>query len=368
MKRDPDYERELERRMLALRLCESLGDTPAVRRAVAHAIGVTERTLRRWAQRKRAGESLVRRRGRRPKPVTRERRQGLIAAMVRMGPCAGVPALRGLFRDVPYRAIAKLKRRFVRAIQRRRGWYRRKLVWLRAGAVWATDFTHPGARLPGAADRLFLVRDLASGTQLAAVPCRGERASVVCAVLAALFVVFGAPLVVKHDGGGAFRARSTQALLRTPGVAALCSPPKTPQYNGGSERAGGTLKQRVAHAAWIHGHPDRWTHADVTEALSLANTTARPRGATGPTPLEAFVQRRPISLLERRAFQETLAKNIREAEKTAISKHGMMPTCAARAAIIRKATQQALCKHGYLQFRRGRISTPILTWRAGIKA
>jgi hypothetical protein len=45
-----------------------------------------------------------------------------------------------------------------------------------------------------------------------------------------------------------------------------------------------------------------------------------------------------------------------------------MPTCAERAAILRKATQHALCEHGYLEFRRGRISTPISTWKADIKA
>ena len=41
---------------LALRLCRSLGNASGVRRRIAAAIGVTARTLRRWAQRKRAGE------------------------------------------------------------------------------------------------------------------------------------------------------------------------------------------------------------------------------------------------------------------------------------------------------------------------
>jgi hypothetical protein len=360
--------RELARRGLVLRVCASLGDTPDVRRRVARVIGVTERTLRRWAQRRRLGEPLVRPRGRRPSPVARRRRQGLIGALLRLGPCAGVPVLRGLFRDVPYRTIAKLKRRFARAIQRRRGWHRRRLVWPRPGATWAMDFTHPGAALPGASNRLCLVRDLGSGAQLAAVPCRGERARVACAVLTALFCALGAPLVMKHDGGGAFRACATKALLRDHEVVALRSPPRTPQYNGACERSGGTLKQRVAHVAWAKDHPDRWTHADIAEALLLANTTARPRGASRPTPAEAFAGRRPIGRRERRAFKRTRENEIANLLKTHGSKHGRMPTCAERAAILRKATQHALCKHGYLQFRRGRISTPVSTWRADIKA
>jgi hypothetical protein len=227
--------------------------------------------------------------------------------------------------------------------------------------VWATDFTHPGARLPGSNNRLCLVRDLGSGAQLAAAPCRGERASMACAVLAALFCALGPPL-------GAFRAHTTQELLRAHGVTPLRSPPRTPQYNGSCERAGGTLKQRVAHVAWAKDHPDRWTHAEIAEALLLANTTTRPRGANRPTPADAFAGRRPIGRRERRAFKRTRAREIARELETHESKHGRMPMCAERAAILRKATQHALCKHGYLEFRRGRISTPVSTWTADIKA
>jgi hypothetical protein len=347
---------------LALRLCTALGDTPDVRRRVAAAVGVTERTLRRWAQRRRAGEPLARPRGRRPTPVARHRRQAVIGALLRLGPCAGVPVLRGLFRDVPYRTLAKLKRRFARALRRRRGWYRQRLRWRRAGGAWATDFTHPAARLPGTSHRLCLVRDLASGAQLAATPCRGERARVVGAVLAALFVALGPPLVLKHDGGGAFRAHATTALLREHSVVPLRSPPRTPQYNGACERSGGTFKQRVAYVASAKEHPD------LAEALGQANHTARPRGANGPTPAEAFARRRPIGGQERRAFKRTRAREIAHALKTHESKRGTMPSCIERAAIVRKATQQALCKHGYLEFRRGRLSTPVSTWRADAEA
>jgi transposase InsO family protein len=368
MKRDEAYERELERRRLALRLCETLGDTTETRKRVAEAFGVTERTLRRWARRGRSGEPLVKPRGRPPNPVPRDRRQGLIAAMLRLGPCAGVAVLRARFADVPYRTIAKMKRRFVRAIRRRWGWYLKRLRWLRAGAVWATDFTAPKARLPRAARRLLLVRDLSSGAQLAAVPCRGERASVVCTVLAVLFLVLGPPVVLKHDGGGAFRAHRTQHLVCDYDVVGLCSPPRTPTYNGSSERSGGTLKLRVEHLALADGHPGDWTDAEIKEALLVANTTARPWGANGPTPAEAFARRRPITRREREAFNQTRDESIAQALKTHESKRGTMPTCAERATIVRKATQHALCKHGYLQFRRGRLATQVSAWRADAEA
>jgi len=368
MRRTERPARDPGRRRLALRLCAAWGDTADARRRVATVYGLTERTLRRWAQRLREGRPLAKPRGRPPTPVARSLRQDLIAALRRLGPFAGVPALRGMFRTIPYRVIASMKRRYARAIQRRRGWHRRKLLWKVPGAVWATDFTHPPARLSGGNNRLCLVRDLASGMQLAAVPCRGERANVACRVLAALFLVFGVPLLVKHDRGGAFTAHATQRELGDRAVVALLSPPRTPPYNGSSERAGGNTKVRAAHAADLHGRPHRCTDDDLAEALLLANATARPWGANGPTPMEAFDARQPISRRARKAFKRTRARAIARALKTWNTKHGTMPSCSERAAIVRRATQHALCTHGYLAIRRGRISTPILTWKADAKA
>lgn len=368
MSGDEGLTAEGARRGLALRLCSLLGDTTAMRERVATAFDVTERTLRRWAQRAHQGEPLAPRRGRPPDSVPRARRQAVIGMLMRKGPRLGVPALRGKLPDVPYRTLESLKRRFVRVIRRRRGWYRKRLRWLRAGSVWATDFTVPEAELPHRADRLCLVRDLASGAQLAAEPCRGERAAVVCSVLTALFVALGPPLVLKHDGGGAYRAHATQELLEDHDVAPLRSPPYTPQYNGSCERSGGTLKQRVAHFAWADGHPGYWTDANLLEATHDANHLARPRGPNAPTPAQAFAQREPIGAEERRAFKRTRARAIARALKTHEHKRGTMPSCAEHAAIVRKATQHALCEHGYLEFRRGRISTPFASWKAVTKA
>lgn len=360
--------REIERRLLAVRICEEGGGTPEVRRAVARAYGVDERTVRRWEQRVREGKPVFESPGRPPEEVPRERRQQLLKAMVRLGPCAGVPTLRGMFPDVPYRFIAKMKHRFACVLVRRRGWYRRKLRWLRAGAVWAMDFSEPKAGLWQGKDKLFLVRDLGSGAQLAAVACRGEKARTACAVLLGLFILFGAPLVLKQDNGSAFMAKRTQVLLSEHDVIPLASPPYTPQYNGACERSGGTFKQRVEHIALIEGHAGRWTVRDIDDALFVANTTARPWGANGPTPAEALEARVPLTREERSAFKETRARAIERAHETFKEENGIMPTCSQRASIARKATQLALCEHGYLEIRRGRLSTPILTWKADAKA
>ncbi len=367
-KRSEQYRKEVDRRILAVQICIEGGGSAKVRRAVARAYGVDERTVRRWEQRIREGKPVYESPGRPPEEVPRTRRQQVIKAFVRLGPCAGVPVLRGLFPDVPYRFLAKQKRRYVRALQRRKGWRQRKPSWLKAGTAWAADFTKPKAGLWGGKRRLLLVRDLASGATLAAVACRGEKARVVRTVFLALFTIFGAPLILKHDLGGAFIANDTKAMLGQHRVTALPSPARTPEYNGSCERAGGTFKLRTEHIASLAGHARQWRPHNIDEALLIANTTARPWGANGPTPSEALEARVPLTDQARAAFKQTRADAIARGLKTFKERNGRMPTCWQRAAIDRKATQHALCKHGYLEFRRGRLSTPISTWRADVKA
>ena len=366
--REEKHNREIELRLVAVRILEEGGGSPEVRRAVARAYGVDERTVRRWEQRVREGKPVLEKPGRPPDEVPRERRQQVIGELIRLGPLAGVPVLRGIFDDVPYRFLQRMKRRFARVLSRRRGWYRKRLRWPRAGAAWATDFTQPKAGLWRGKKKLLLVRDLGSGSTLAAVACKGEKARTACAVFLALFSMFGAPLIMKHDNGSGFIAHRTQDLLAEHDVTPLASPPYTPQYNGSCERSGGTFKLRVEHVARLKGRSGRWTPRDVDDALLFANATARPLGATGPTPAEAFEARTPVTKQERDAFKQTRARAIALALETFKEEKGRMPMCSERAAIDRKASQKALCEHGYLEIRRGRLSTPISTWKADAKA
>lgn len=352
----------------AIEVFKSLGGTAQARKAVAEAVGRSERTIWRWWKRFRDGEPLLCPPGRRELRVARKERQKVIRLLFERGPRTGVPVLRALCPRVPYRQIAKLKRRFLAVLRHRWGWYRRRLIWLRAGATWAMDFTAPSATLPGRSRRLLHVRDLASGAELLVLPCPGERASVVGTALAVLLGALGIPLLIKMDNGKAFTAGSTRALLQAHGVTALYSPTYTPQYNGACERAGGGLQERTAYEALRQGHPGVWTEADLHVAWMQANTEARPWGATGPTPAEVFRVRVPIRPAKRAAFQRTRAAEIETMVETHKETSGRMPTCREQAAIDRLATQRALCEHGYLEFGRGRISTPIQTWRRVTRA
>lgn len=359
---------EIERRLWAVRVVEEGGGSPEVRRAVARACGVTERSVRRWEQRVREGKPVYDPPGRKPDEPPRAVRQQVLRELERLGPMAGVPTLRGLFPDVPYRFLAKMKQRYTRVLVRRRGWRLKKLHWKHAGSVWACDFTQPKAGLWGGAKKLFVVRDLGSQAQLAAVACRGETAQSACVVLLALFLTFGAPLVLKHDQGSAFMAHETRALLAEHDTVPLASPARTPEYNGSCERAGGCLKVRIAHEASRHGRQDHWVPADVGAALWLANTTARPFGATGPTPAEAFDAREAITDAEREAFQQTRTRAFDRRVQQWSEETGRMPTCSQRARLERLASSEALCELGYLAIRRGRLSTPLSVWKADRKA
>ncbi len=348
-------------RLQAVQSIAAAADKQQALASAAAAAGVTVTCVRRWCARHRAGTLRPQALGRKPKPVARERRQGVIAALLKLGPMAGVNAIRALFRDVPYRQIAHMKRRLRRVVRRRRGWRLRRLEWLRSGAAWAMDFTKPKGTLPLGARRAFMLRDLGSRCRLASVLCSGERASVATAVLSMAFAIYGPPLALKSDLGPAFRAHETQALLQAHQVAWLPSPPYTPSYNGAIERSLGFDKQRAAHFAELAGRAGRLEQEDFDHALVLANTTLRPWGANGPTPADRFAEREAISAPERGAFQRTWREHEQTALMTRSGETRTILTPMERCAIRRKALQKALCELAYLRIRIGRISTPITT-------
>lgn len=95
------------------------------------------------------------------------------------------------------------------------------------------------------------------------------------------------------------------------------------------------------------------------DAACEANATARPFGRYGPTPEEVWRQRVPVGEEERNRFQQTYRR--RYAEEC--SRRGLPWTTAIetmeKASIDRVAISRALVEHGYLGFRRKRITTPI---------
>jgi transposase InsO family protein len=85
-----------------------------------------------------------------------------------------------------------------------------RVAWRRA-CVWAVDFTEAPLPVDGHDRYLLAVRDLASGQQLLWLPVAQATAQETMQALAGLFVVWGAPLVLKSDNGSPFIAEATQA-------------------------------------------------------------------------------------------------------------------------------------------------------------
>jgi hypothetical protein len=167
-----------------------------------------------------------------------------------------------------------------------------------------------------------------------------------------LFHQYGPPLVLKSDNGSAFIAGETQRLLDEWRVWHLRSPPEWPEYNGACEAGIGSMKTRTHHESSRLGHPGEWTCEDVEAAKLQANETARPWGLHGPTPAEAWRQRRRISAKERTVFAKIA--NQREQEAFA-AEQGIAQVASIRRTAIAQAPRVAC---GLLEYRRERQVAP----------
>ncbi|MBW1688137.1 MAG: transposase family protein [Deltaproteobacteria bacterium] len=135
--------------------------------------------------------------------------------------------------------------------------------------------------------------------------------------LEAAFAKYGAPLVLKHDGGSIFHGGRIQALLKKHRVTELTGPRHYPQYNGKKERsirdikgferamrrlgAPSTLGQRIAAA--IH---------DLNED--------RPRPVLGGRTAREVYEADRMQLPDRQAFIEQIDRTALELRDRATSR------------------------------------------------
>ena len=330
----------------------------------AERLGVSACTLREWRERWREDHLALRDRGRPVEQLDGWLRGAILSLFDLMGPQVGLPTLQGLFPDVPRAALEDLQRRYRRVFRWKNGYVVHALRWTRPGTVWATDFTTPPKSIEGLWERVILVRDLASGRTLSALPSPGEPAWVVVQVLEGLFRCFGAPLVLKLDNGGAFRSEEVKACLRRWGVWPLYSPEGTPSYNGSIEAGIGSIAVRAHYQSARHDRPGEWTCDDVEAAMMQANETGRPNGAWEPTPDDSWRARLPITADEREAFDQ-ICRNRVEEEYT---RQGILPMGdlqhREQASVDRVAISRALIDGGFLLIRRRRIPPPISIFRS----
>ena len=332
----------------------------------ARDLGISGRAMSRWMATWKKDRMQVRVLGRRTKWSAREKRNEIVAYLLREGAGTGLPVLRAQYPEVARSELIELQRRLRRIVRIRHRRAAFTLRWTRPGTVWAMDHETPPCAIDGKWPRLLLDRDLASSLQIGALPVAAEDAEGVVRALESHFRWHGTPLVMKNDNGPAFRAQMTKDLFRRHGVLQLFSPPRTPQYNGACEAGVGSIATRAHHHAAFCNRPGQWTADDVEAARRQANETARPWGWQGPTPLESWEGRTEIGEEERNLFQATYEayvqqeRCVRQIDPEAALDHWQ------QASIDRVAISRALVKHGYLEFRRRRVAPPIIRNKAVI--
>jgi hypothetical protein len=225
--------------------------------------------------------------------------------------------------------------------------------------VWACDFTDPEQRIEGDYVCVFVVRDLSSGRTLCSEPLRSACASEVERVLAGLFMIHGAPLVLKCDNGSALIAWAVCMLLATWGALLLRSPAGLPSYNGACEAGIGSLKVLIGHIAAEHGRVGVWSCDDVEAARLLGNQSADSPCDPPRSPDEVWAARTSITRAERKRLANLY--RMHEARERAL--RGLEPDAQLdteeQASIDRVALGRALVVAGYLEVRWRSISPPI---------
>lgn len=286
--------------------------------------------------------------------MDRDQRELLWFLLALLGPAVGLPTLLALMPGVPRGELEAQLRRY-----RQDCWLGRKrqlqvLSWDNRGAVWAMDFTEPPQPVDLAYPYILVVRDLASGEQLAAMPVPDVGATHVVGLLSSLVVEHGRPLVLKADNGAAFISEMLKRFLDKAGIFLLLSPPGTPRYNGACEAGIGSLKTRAHHAAVSRGRAGYWTCDDVEVARQMSNNGARPNGPGAMPPTAMWANRVPLTAAE----QGTFAATVRTFRGEVIRHQGTLPglplSRERRAQVDREVLTRALLHHALLSVSRRR--------------
>jgi hypothetical protein len=161
----------------------------------------------------------------------------------------------------------------------------------------------------------------------------------VCRNLEVAFARYGAPLVLKHDGGSIFHGRRIRALLGKHQVTELTGPCHYPQYNGKKERSIRDIKS-YERAMRRHGRRSLLKHRINAAVRDLNEDRPRPM-LRGRVAREVFEQDR-IPLPNRRVFREEVNRTERELRHVAV-------TSAETDSARRRAVEGVLLAYGFMK-------------------
>jgi hypothetical protein len=207
-----------------------------------------------------------------------------------------------------------------------------------SGVMWSEDGT--GFRDRGRRKELIVAQDeharFKVGYELVDGPATEEA---VHRNLEAAFARYGAPLVLKHDGGSIFHGRKIQNLLRQHRVTELTGPRHYPQYNGKKERSMRDIKS-FERAMRRHGRRSTLRQR-IDRAVADLNDD-RPRPVLGGSTARQAFERDRVRLPDREAFIEEVNRTERLLNETAITR-------AERDSARRRAVEQVLLAYGLMK-------------------
>lgn len=325
---------------------------------VAQDLGVAERTLSEWSRQ--PGNLLSAPwRGRPVQESSWLKRHAVLDVLDDTGPHLGLPSLQALFPDLPRRELIELQLAYRRHYRDTHRISQERLVWSRAGRVWAIDHSEAPGLIDGVYPAILAVRDLSSGCQLAWLPVPDTEAASTTLVLATLFAEHGPPLVLKSDNGSAFRSELVQNLLVDHGVIWLPSPVRTPRYNGSCEAGIGSLKVRTLFLAARESCVGTWSCDHLEAARRQANTLSRPKGSLGSTPDDLWLGRSPITDVERTEFELAVLRHRDTIERQHPFTETTTDTSTTIYSLHRQAVRRALVDLGLLSITRRSITLPL---------
>jgi transposase InsO family protein len=322
---------------------------------VAELLGISERTLREWKTGWEKDRLRAKPVGRHAYRADRNEREAIVAMLGVVGPGVAVRELQELFPKASRRELAGILEGYRDDWTKSREKVVMALRWKRTGRVWAMDFTDPPVPVDGEFPKILVIRDLASGYLLLALPSRDATAAVVRAALVAVLLEVDAPLVLKTDNGSHFTAWEIRELLAARGIVHLVSPPGTPRYNGAVEAGIGSLKTRAHFESARRGRPGEWTCDDVEAARRQANAHGRPRGFEGDSPDVMWYERERVYDNERDDFRCRVEELRAEARRERGYLPGLPLPVRQQDDIDRVAISRACVALGYLCYRRKRI-------------
>jgi transposase InsO family protein len=318
---------------------------------MAEELGITASALVRWSRRHCGTGSPIRARGR-PEVIPASARERIRACYLRhyrqWGPrvLAAWCLRRGLGSWSPTTIAVVIADLRPEEAERK---VRTRYEITGSDVMWSEDGT--GLRENGKKKELLVVQDEHARLKLRYRLVEGPAdEEAVYESLKAAFERYGAPLVLKHDGGSIFHGEKIQGLMAEYQVTDLTGPRNYPQYNGKKERSMRDIKsyERAMRLAGVRGRL-----RDRLEIVFHDLNEDRPRPVLGGCTAREIYDRDRIRLPDRQVFREEVNRKEKELRDAARSRSELE---SAR----RRAVELALLRYGLMKKWRdvSRISRP----------